>query len=56
MLAHFQSLFGKISLEYSEKMKAKCMKEDVFFVNLKDGISQVYYTLTSSQIVFRDFK
>ena len=44
---------------HSEKMKAKYMKkmcEKVFFVNLQAGISQLHYKLTSSQIVFRDFK
>ena len=29
VLAHFQNLFGKSSCECSEKMKAKCMNEDV---------------------------
>ena len=29
VVAHLQSLFGKISREYSEKVKAKYMKEDV---------------------------
>ena len=29
VLAHFQSLLWKISREYSEKVKGKCMKEDV---------------------------
>ena len=29
VLAHFQNLFGKSSREYSEKMKAKCVNEDV---------------------------
>ena len=29
VLAHFQSLFGKVIVMYSEKMKAKYMKEDV---------------------------
>ena len=29
MLAHFQSLFGKSNRVYSDKLKAKCMKEDV---------------------------
>ena len=28
----------------------------VFFVNLEVGISQLHYRLTSSQIVFGDFK
>ena len=46
VLAHFQSL-------------AKYMKEDVwksFFVNLQVSILQLHYRLTSSQIIFRDFK
>ena len=32
------------------------MCKRVFFVNLQAGISQLHYELTSSQIVFRDFK
>ena len=49
----------KVILMSSEKMKAKCMKEDVwksFFVNFQGGISQLQYELTSSQKIFRDFK
>ena len=59
VLAHFQSLFEKSSRVYSDKIKAKCMNEDVrksFSVNLKVGISQLNYRLTSSQTAFRDFK
>ena len=34
----------------------ECVGKKVFFVNLQDGISQLHYKLTSSQIAFRDFK
>ena len=33
----------------------ECVKES-FFVNLQAGILQLHYRLTSSQIVFKDFK
>ena len=39
---------------YSEKMKAKCVKEDVW-KSLQVGNLQLHYILTSSQIIFRDF-
>ena len=48
----------QVIVMYSEKMKEKCMKEDVwksFFVNFQVGISQLHKRLTSSQTVFRDF-
>ena len=44
---------------YSEKMKAKYMRYMnawVFCINLQVGISQLHYRLTSSQIIFWDFK
>ena len=43
---------------YSKKMKAKRMKEDVWkiFVNLQVSISQLHNRLTSSRIIFRNFK
>ena len=35
--------------------ESECI-ERVFFVNLHAGISELHYRLTSSQIVFKDFK
>ena len=50
----------EVIVMHSEKIKAKYMKEYVckifFFVNLQVGLSQLHYRLTSSQIIFRDFK
>ena len=58
-LAHFQSLFGRSNREAFSENEGKiheggCVKE--IFGNLQVGISQLRYRLTSSQIVFRDFK
>ena len=49
LLAHFSE---EVIVMHSEKMKAKYVKENVW----KAGILQLHYKLTSSQIVFRDFK
>ena len=38
------------------KVKYRVIWERGFFVNLQAGISQLYYRLTSSHIVFSDFK
>ena len=52
------SLEGVIVVR-SEEMHEKTHKgvcvNDFLFVNLQTGISQRYYELTSSQIIFRDF-
>ena len=54
------TLFGgsnrDASWENEGKIHEKKMCKRVFFVNLQAGISQLHYKLTSSQIVFRDFK
>ena len=58
-LAHFQTLFGKGNRDAFWENEGKIherMCERVLFVNLQAGISQLHYRLTSSQIVFRDFK
>ena len=55
----FKASSEEVIVMYSAKMKADYMKEDVwksFFGNLQVGILQLHYRLTSSQIIFRDFK
>ena len=57
----FKASFEEVIVMYSEKMKAKCMKDDVwksffFFINLQFDISQLHNRLTPSQTVFWDFK
>ena len=60
MLAHFQTLFGRSNRDAFGKNEGKiheagCVKT-LFFVNMKVGILQFHYELTSSQIIFRDLK
>ena len=55
------TLFGRSNRdafwENGDKIhERECVSKRVFFVNLQDGISQLHYKLTSSQIAFRDFK
>ena len=56
----FNALSEEVMVMYSEKIKTKRMKKDVwksfFFFNLQAGVSQLHNRLTSSQTVFRYFK
>ena len=59
LVAQFQSLFGRSNrdafLDNEGKIhEGRYVKR--FFVNLQIGISQLHYKLTSSQIIFEDFK
>ena len=59
LFAHFQSLLGRSNPGSFLENEGKYIKEDMwksFFLNLQVGISQLFFKLTSSQVVVKDFK
>ena len=60
LLAHFESRFGRskrdVVLENERKIHKGGYVKEFFFVNLQVGILQLYYELTSSQIILKDVK
>ena len=59
IFAHFQSLLGRSNRSSFLENEGKYIKKDMwksFFLNFKVGISQLFFKLTSSQVVVKDFK